>query len=181
ISLKVPMLGERYLAVSFPFFVILIAYGLQTPTVKRLAVTMLFVVCFLWCFSLHEYYFSPQFGKTQWRKAANIVKTQGQPTQVVVHPGFIDILLRFYLPEKYSISDARDVLPSLPNAGDCRSSPVASEGFWLIERGSVPTLIPQLTSKGYQPAIEQLLPLENGIRLLMFPCLPSSGTVFGNE
>ena len=161
ISLKSPLLSERYLSVSFPFFVMLLA-TLAFPS-RRVLQTMAFLFLLLLnAHALSRYFFSADFGKTQWRAASSYIEHSPYLSRtVLVNPAFAKGLLTFYLPPSFSVqgisSEAPDTISGL-----------AVAEVWLAERGTVPSLKSYFTARGFELVQEQLFPLENGIRLFYF-------------
>ncbi|MGH7769047.1 MAG: glycosyltransferase family 39 protein, partial [Candidatus Binatia bacterium] len=95
ISLKVPMISERYLIVSFPAF-LLIGLGFQDLTKKRsfVAVGLFFVLLLVGDIA---YFFNPLFGKTQWREAAAYVeRTLDRDGAVFVEPDYAAPVFQYY-------------------------------------------------------------------------------------
>ncbi|MCB0323640.1 MAG: glycosyltransferase family 39 protein [Bdellovibrionales bacterium] len=149
VSLRVPMLSERYLVVSFPFFIALLAVTLiEAPRLARRIALIALLPLVSW--SLWAHYFSPEFSNTQWRAVAQYLSEHSDTTRtVVVRPGYTASTLRFYL---------RDELAILP----IEELPTSQDSLWLVDRGPFDTALPLA---GYEPILDQLFPLGNGLRL----------------
>lgn len=95
ISLKVPMLSERYLIVIFPVF-LFICLGFQDfSRPLSLAATGLFFI--LLVMGDVAYFFNPLFGKAQWRDAAGYVERNlDSDGLVLVEPDYAAPVFQYY-------------------------------------------------------------------------------------
>lgn len=154
VSLKIPMLSERYLIVSFPFFVILLSTGIASRKLYEIAISGLLI------FALSQHYFNPSFGNTPWKGAIQVLKQD--PATVIVNPPFIKGLVEYYLENPaYPLRAERGFTEELE---DLQKAGIETSSLWLIERGTAKTIHPQLRELGYALSQEEFFPLENGIR-----------------
>jgi mannosyltransferase len=165
VSLKLPMLSERYLTSVYPFFVILFCLGLAKRNGENLAISALRLsIIALFAFALIAYFMNPNFGKTQWKAAAQYIEQSVLPAGAVyVRPDFADGVLRYYLGARKQILPLKDT-----NLQRCRLLGLPEKEFWLVERGTVPSFKDQLIGCGYSLTRERLFPLENGLRIFYF-------------
>jgi len=107
ISLKVPMLSERYLIVSSPFFYIFLALGIVNLKGKKFKILGLAGLLLLLVIALHSFYFNPKFGKEQWREATDYVEENSEPGDIVFFdPNYINSSFNYYYQgnlERYSL------------------------------------------------------------------------------
>lgn len=95
ISLKVPMLSERYLIVVFPVF-LLLCLGFQNLSRKRsvMAVGSFFLMLLIGDIA---YFYNPHFGKAQWRDSAlYVAQSLGSSGAVFVEPDYAAPVFRHY-------------------------------------------------------------------------------------
>jgi len=158
ISLKVPMLSERYLIVIFPLFLYVCALGWNSfhRAILRNFV-QLSCLC-LWAFALTQYYINPSFGFTQWRDAAQFVKNANTPTLTVyVNPHYVSGLVEFYL------KNSRTKIVPVP---DKHPEKINFESeFWLIERMTGSTSALSAVKEKAQVQEKLFLPFEDGIKI----------------
>jgi hypothetical protein len=94
ISIRSPMLSERYLIVSMPFFILLL-FSYVRLTGSRVVLIMFFSLLAWGNFS---YFFSPHFGKAQWRDAARFVADRAVRSDLIlVDPSYSAVLFKHYL------------------------------------------------------------------------------------
>lgn len=99
-SVAIILVGERYYIVSFPFFLILLALGidrarrtLPVPAHRGLTVGLALVTLV----SLGCYYARPGFGRGEWREIVEEVeRVRGPGEPVLAHPGETVEPLRYY-------------------------------------------------------------------------------------
>jgi mannosyltransferase len=94
VSFKVMLFDERYLIAAAPFLYVIVAaavaellwwhreHGLDWRTGATLAAVGLYSVLLL--VSLYNYYFTPRFGREQWREAVAYVEAQDSGKTVIV-------------------------------------------------------------------------------------------------
>lgn len=96
------LVSERYLIVSFPAFLLLLASGLEAlradprPLVRLVAPGLLFLSQAI---ALQRYYFRADFGKAEWREVAAFVTAERAPTDaVLLHDAAVETVFRHYYP-----------------------------------------------------------------------------------
>jgi uncharacterized membrane protein len=158
ISLFTPMLSERYLLVSFPFF--LLPIGLLSGTVKE---KLLFYTCFLMtCYALHQHMTSRLLRNTNWRGAAFALETSiYRCHDVVVNPDYTEGLTRYYLPDDWKFKKLRDVIDD-----------PSKKCVWLLERGTAETMITSLEEKGFSEKYREHYEFENELDLVYLERCP---------
>lgn len=154
VSFKVPMLSERYLIVSLPFFLLAVAYFVEGPNAGKRRRIFGGLIIVLTLFGLWQHHFNPLFGNTQWDEAAQIVRESESEKVVVINPDYAADVLKFYLPDAAIVSKLEQAPPS--------------SSFWLVERGTADPALAQFTERGWEVEKQILLPKENGIRLALF-------------
>jgi uncharacterized membrane protein len=167
ISLSSPMLSERYLIVSYPFFVALLALaavdngGSGPVRVVQAAGAVLLLL------ALAQHYLSPAFGNTQWRQSVAHVRGAGLPSATVyAYPSWSrEVVVAYAAPdlEVRPLSDAE--LERLLAAPDDPAVDRRPAQFWLLERGNVATVSDDLGRAGYTIRHQTLFPLRNGVRV----------------
>jgi 4-amino-4-deoxy-L-arabinose transferase-like glycosyltransferase len=85
----------RYVAVSFPFAIALLAAAFADAKPKVRAALAL-VLALTWGASLGNHYFVPAYGKEDMRRAAAIVQARSQPGDRIVAAGADDVLIYYY-------------------------------------------------------------------------------------
>jgi uncharacterized membrane protein len=158
LSLKVPMLSERYLIVIFPVFLI-ICLGFHDLTQKRsaIAVSLFYVLLVVGDIA---YFSNPNFGKAQWRDAAHYVQENSRKGDVIVfHSGYIFDVFHYYY----------------AGVGECRKSEEVStneliklERLWLVvAHASDGEKYWKSLTQTHRVVVDRLFPLEVGIRVLL--------------
>jgi len=96
VSLRMPIISERYFSPALPFFALLLACGIVAARgVARWA--PLAIAAVLVGHSLAVYYFDPRFGNHDWPAAVRWVDERRTPGEVLLfHPAFIEPCFRFY-------------------------------------------------------------------------------------
>jgi len=165
ISLKLPMLSERYLIVIFPFFLVLMALGLEGPKFGKRVLRVSFAG--LWLTALAAYYFNPEYGKAEWRRAAARVVEEGTELDLVlVNPAFCKGLVSFYLPTPDKVgSYSQDQIHLGTTPLTLRELPAR---IWLIESADTASIEDKLLLSGYSKLKGEVFPKENGVRIALF-------------
>lgn len=146
ISLRTPMLGDRYLIILLPLFFLLIANAFEGQSRVHTFVKGLFVASQLWGVVAMKW--NPNFGKEQWRDAARFVSESKHSSQpIFLCPSFFGGVFRYYLPEMLQ----RNLQP-------CEKFSPAG-GAWLIEHG----LVYQSDRADFRTESQTIFPFENGI------------------
>lgn len=107
ISLRMPIISERYFSPALPFFALLLACGLVA---SRGAMRWLPLAAAgaLVAHSLATYWLDPRFGNHDWRAAARWMAERPVPgEELLFHPGFVEPCFQYY---------ARDAAPGRPIA-----------------------------------------------------------------
>lgn len=165
VNLYTPMLSERYLIVTFPFFAGLLA--LIGENQSRHSRAWWFTICLfvLTGWGTLRHYTNERFGNTQWRDAARVIdeRTDLCDARIFVNPHYLEGIVDYYLNVDCAFLDARE-------RGSMRSalgSPNTQEcpGFWIIERGTAESLETKIPRGGIV-VFSKFFPIENGVRLL---------------
>jgi len=161
VSLRFPIISERYFSPGLPFFALLVGVGIVAGRGRwRLALAGLAAMLVLG--SLYRYYFDPAFGHHDWRQAAALVDSGPAGDPVLVHPGFVRPLYDFYAtaPNPSRGLDTPDAAAALPE----------DRGAWLLishPRPEVDAIVERLDRK-LRRVDERLLPRGEGIRVLRY-------------
>ena len=154
ISLKAPLLSERYLIVCFPFFVLLLAYGIIRAKghYQRAALSSLSALVI---YSLVFHFYNPAFENTNWRALAHyLLKNQAHARSVYVRPEYCANTLKHYVLGSLELQPSLDRLPP-------------PEKLWLVERGgtTLPSAPPELAR--YKKTPVTMFPHGNGLRVYL--------------
>lgn len=162
LSLFTPMLSERYLLVSFPFF--LMPLGLLSGSGKK---KILFYVCFLMTtYALHRHLSSRLLRNTEWRGAVFALKTSVyRCNNVLINPDYTEGLTRYYLPNEWKFKKLETF------ASDDTETCV-----WLLERGTAETMLPRLKESGYSETYRRHFEYENELDLIYLERKPQPST-----
>jgi uncharacterized membrane protein len=165
-SMKVVLIGERYFIVCFPFYIILIAAGMcrlgaAEGKIKKAGIAAIALFALINAKCLYDYYFSPDFGKAQWREVAGYVQKNSVKDDIIVlNSGFIiDSFLYYYRGEA-----------KLRRAEDLRPADLAnSERLWLVvAHANDGESYWRGMAKIRRLETNKLFPLDTGIRVLLF-------------
>lgn len=157
-SLKVPMLSERYLIVSFPAFLFLcLAFQDFSRIQSMLAVGLFFLMLLVGNIA---YFYNPNFGKAQWREAAHFVQDSSNKDDVIVfHSGFVEDVFRYYYrgPGEFRKANQTSVAELLK-----------LDRLWLVLAHTGDQEKFQQRFRGtHRAAINKFYPLEVGIRVML--------------
>ncbi len=95
LSLKSPMLSERYLIAVLPFSLIFILGALDVMRLRGQLAILLFLGLLI--IGDMAFFFNPQFGKAQWREAASYVSsTVGEDDVIMIEPDYVTPVFRYY-------------------------------------------------------------------------------------
>lgn len=158
LSIFAPMFSERYLAVSFPFFEVVLAFCLVQPALLARGVKLLCGLLII--FALYQHYQNSNFGKEQWRDvAAYLSANASNPKTVLVNPEYTKGVLEYYLKSPFRV---------LRVGKDVRASELSTlvtpqdRELWLVERlGAGEIIVPSALVLEE----ERLFPFESGIRV----------------
>jgi mannosyltransferase len=165
-SVVVIMMGERYLMISFPFYIALLAtgfVGLFRAGRRGRAVGFVLVAVYVVILgrTLVDYYFNPAFGKEQWAAAADLVRTNVQTGDlIVVHSGFaLGAFTRYYsAPSTEPVVPSQDVtlrqLRSREQVWLVLAHTDAEDDYWRPLTGS------------HRIVVNRLFPHQSGIRVM---------------
>lgn len=124
ISLRLPIISERYFTPALPFFALVLAFGVLAGRGWRKWVPTA-AAAVLITHSLWNYHANPRFGHHDWRRAAEIVETAiGPGEEIVLYPDYVAGCFRFYAGDEHpmrSVSSPRQ-LAGLP----------ADRSYWLV-------------------------------------------------
>jgi mannosyltransferase len=154
VSLKQPIISERYLIISFPFYICLISLFPLTSLRKDIKKFIQALIVILFVFALGMHYINEDFGKTEWREVAEEIREAKMRNNiVVVKPGYASGVLSFYLRDDYNIIPFREEMLLEEGLG---------RKFWFIENGLVTDTVNHFS---LQNELINSFPLETGIRL----------------
>lgn len=158
ISLKVPMLSERYLIISYPFFLLTLTYGLLQSRSSDLGLALCLLVFF---YGTVQQIQNPLFGNTNWRAAAEYMHSQelldSTPPPVLVTPKFADDCVRLNSAQTVEIVEIED------KSDEQLLSRHAY--IWLVERADLDSQAPKLKALGFSQIREQFFPKGHGLRV----------------
>lgn len=159
ISLKVPMLSERYLIVSYPFFLLCACYGLLQ---LRSTIVGWGLCCVVFLFGHLQQLRNPLFGNTDWRAASHYIEQLNANLPIVVQPHFADDCIRrnFTFPVRFATFDD----PLIRKASDARTL----ESFWLLAEGGADPRLEEIAAAGFTHSKELFLPPGNGLRIRLY-------------
>jgi len=159
------LVGERYLMVSYPFYVLAVAGGITQLGARSRqwpALALAATVALVTGHSLYRYYFDGSFGKEQWREVAAFVQTRRQPGDVVViHRGYLKDAFTYYW-RRFGTE------LTLLSSDDDVTSATASSRVWIVV-SHAPDYEPveRTLALTHEPVCEQLFPHETGIRVVL--------------
>lgn len=158
VSAAVPSLDERYLAVSFPFFLVLLVLGLTARGLRPLRTATAAVLCALWLAGIAAQVAEPAAGATPWRPATSELRRAASPgARIVVSPATYARLVRWTVGERFEVERAAD-LPAPDLGGDLRET-------WLLEVAYLGHDRGRLERRGWRATLRWQRADGNGIRL----------------
>jgi len=113
ISLKIPMLSERYFALLFPFFLLLTVGSLDLRLVWHRATACALLALFVFCDL--AYFLNPHFGKAQWRDAAEYVSNITDNDIILVEPDYAADVFKYYFRKPNSVLRLRPMRAKGPD------------------------------------------------------------------
>ena len=168
ISLKTPMLSERYLITIFPFIAVLSSIGLWNNTLNlgsnpetgkaQIVKTIGFLLLLV---ALAGHFTNASFGNTDWRGASRFLAQQKNHDPIYVVPGYTKELLHYY----ENALALHDISPNETNQLKLDSFP---KQFWVVEReGS--TFQSDIFKRYKEVTISnyKIFPHENGLRVYL--------------
>ncbi len=165
-SLVVVVMGERYLMVSFPFYVTLLAAGVVAlwrgdGGRRPLGIAVLALYGLLLGRALVDYYADPAFGKEQWADVARFVRANERRGDViVVHSGFV---LRAFT--RYYGTAVDDPVRSSDDVSVAQLQ--GTERLWLVLAHTDPgDEYWKALTPSHQIVLDRLYPHQSGIRVM---------------
>ncbi len=160
ISLKAPLLSERYLIVIFPFCLCLFSVFFCFSR-GRIASFGKGLVTILFGYSLFMHYANENFGNTQWREAAQFLKEKAPPGSVViVNPGYSVGVLKYYS------GNVLEILPMEPELVEISNLKKDLSTLYLLELDSAPVRVNEVWKKEDVQIVQEIAyPLESGIQI----------------
>ena len=163
-SLFTPILSERYLIVSFPFFIALLALladQQDRELTQRLSCLMAALVFLLGTCAHH---LNPAFGNTAWQQAAAAIAESPEICRIAfVSPEYERQTLSYYLGPEWALSAPGRIENSFTDKPD--ESRTNCSGFWLVERGTERSLLQTYLASGMKRHSSIFFPFENGLRV----------------
>jgi mannosyltransferase len=165
-SAAVILVGDRYLIVSFPFYLLLLAaamVALARTTGRTRVAAAVVVVLYVAVVgrSLASHYFDPEFGNEQWAEVAEYIRSNTRPEDpVVVHSGYtMGAFQYYYRPEQEQ---------RLVRSDQLRPADIArANGIWLVlAHPADPPGFAESFAREYRVVSERLFPKQSGIRVL---------------
>jgi len=165
-SLVVVVMGERYLMVSFPFYVTLLAAGVVAlwrgdGGRRPLGIAVVALYGLLLGRALVDYYADPAFGKEQWADVAHFVRANERRGDViVVHSGFV---LRAFT--RYYGTAVDDPVRSSDDVSVAQLQ--GTERLWLVLAHTDPgDEYWKALTPSHQIVLDRLYPHQSGIRVM---------------
>ncbi|MEK7165832.1 MAG: glycosyltransferase family 39 protein [Patescibacteria group bacterium] len=111
LSFVLPILAPQRVLFVLPFFMLILAIGIQSLTSKRVKLIITFSIVALYFNSIFQYMFNPKFGREQWRQAVEYIEKMQVPTSIVIFV-FPDAFAPWQWYSK-SVVEALAIAPSL--------------------------------------------------------------------
>jgi uncharacterized membrane protein len=159
ISLKIPLLSERYLIVSYPFFLLCACYGILQ---LRFSMIGWGLCCIVFMFGHLQQLRNPVFGNTDWRTASHYIEQSNASLPIVVQPHFFDECIRrnFSFPVRFATLDD----PLIHKAEDVHTL----QSFWLLAEEGVDPRLEEIAAAGFTHSKELYLPQGNGLLIRLY-------------
>ena len=172
VSLKAPMLSERYLSVIYPFYLFVIsctAAGGSLRNYPKLRLGLLWMLTLASLFGMHRMHSNPDFGHPDWRRVRALISEGVEPKdgiEVVMNPEYYRDLADFYLPESVRITAVHGAAPNYLAEAQQALSALATRtnSAWLIETGNAESIRAEAEKLGTVTEIERFVQ-ENGLTL----------------
>jgi len=162
VSLRMPIISERYFSPGLPFFALLLACGVVAA--RGLARWVpLGIAALLVAHSLATYYFDPRFGNHDWPAAVRWVEARRTPGErLLFHPAFVEPCFRFY---------GRDAGPGQGIDDPGAVTALAADGRYVLvvshARPALGAIVEALDAR-FERVDEVWLPRGEGIRVLRY-------------
>lgn len=156
ISLKLPMLSERYLLVSYPFFLYLVVLGVYTiPARRRMLLGVPVLLCTL--VATYQHTWNPEFQNTPWQAVFHELNQDKRGTSIYINPHYTIQVAAQYKTGPRLLKEFRGVTEFSESSGDL---------FWLIERGGAEFASEEALGGQEVELLEQrYVPYGNGLRV----------------
>lgn len=171
LSYKINMLSERYLSISFPPYILLLAFAILSirKTIVRNIIICLCTITFL--VGLSYYYFSQNFGKEQWRDVASHISIHGEQQELIItEAAFVAPLFSYYYDKSGNASNIVGIksLEQLEVLLETQSS----KTIWLIQsHSSLNDRITNALEQRFFLTGKEIFPYETGIKVYRFSSL----------
>jgi uncharacterized membrane protein len=165
VSLRFPIISERYFTPAQPFFLLFVASGALAlrgaarwlPLALALALTG---------HSLWNYWANPAYGNHDWRAAVAYVEERAKPDDAVVfHPRVVQYCYEFYAGKRGAL---RDAVPA--DSPEAVAMLPTDRRYWLVisHPGREEAQVIEALDARFARAETVLLPRGEGIRILLF-------------
>jgi len=160
VSLKIPLLEERYYIVTLPAYYLLLSMGILSLRNQKAKAVFIAGILFLTVFSLQNYYFNPLFGKGDWRNVPPYVETFAQKGDILVfYPDHIARAFNYYYHNK-----------DLPEFKVSHLNDVAFHGadrIWLVISHAPDLDYKTILSDKFNVLQNKIFPMSNGIDVFL--------------
>lgn len=162
ISIKIPLLAERYFIVTLPAYYLILSAGILSLRTLKTKAIFLSGILFLTAFSLKNYYFNPKFGKGAWRDVAKYIETYSQKNDAITfYPKHIAVAFNYYYKgnlEKFGVS-------SLAEIKNYKTNPY--KRIWFIISHAPKFNYEAVLAKDYNILEKKIFPISNGIHVFL--------------
>jgi uncharacterized membrane protein len=172
VSFKVMVFDERYLIAAAPFLYMVVAAAIAELLLWRrqghvplwqnwaaLASVGLYSVLLL--VSLYNYFFSPRFGREQWREAVAYVESQDSgKTFIVFDPKWLHSCYDYYQKRGLAYGSLKEISDRDKLAG--------YDSIWLVQSESDTTITRDIFGSQYKQDGYRLFPKGGGIEVSLF-------------
>lgn len=157
VAAAAPSLDERYLAISFPFFLLLAVLGVAEAAVLRGGRWLQAAALALFLFAAARQVADPDAGTTPWRAAAaELRRVAPPPARIVVDPYYYAPLVARYVPDPARVEALREL----------QADAAGADGpLWLVEVAFLSDHRERLRRAGWRVEERLLLRDGNGIRV----------------
>lgn len=173
ISLRMPIISERYFSPALPFFALLLACGVVAS--RGLARWLpLAAAGLLVAHSLGTYWLDPRFGNHDWRAASRWLAERPVPgEELLFHPGFVEPCFRYY---------ARDAAPGRPIPDVAAVEALTPDRRYALvvshPRAEYGAIVAALDAR-FVRVDELWLPRGEGVRVLRYAPRPAAAATAG--
>jgi uncharacterized membrane protein len=171
VSFKVMVFDERYLIAAAPFLYMAVAAAIAELLLWRkghvplwqnwAAVASVGLYSVLLLVSLYNYFFSPRFGREQWREAVAYVESQDSgKTFIVFDPKWLHSCYDFYQKRGLAYGSLKEISDRDKLAG--------YDSIWLVQSESDTTITRDIFGSQYKQDGYRLFPKGGGIEVSLF-------------